>query len=195
MNSKYNQTDRWVHQVAFGNTVRIPLNRISIKPRKSSSKSKPKEGCGWRSKPHVNLLSNTVSSKKGGQVANSLKTSYDSLMNELFLKIDFDCTGFITFTKISYCKEIPEAVFYFLGGVFQKVKQLGAITLKTFEKLCEEAFIQAKIEDIESILTDGHQTVRKNKEIEHTTTNLRSQKKIRDKTEPDQSRHSCETGR
>jgi hypothetical protein len=64
------------------------------------------------------------------------------------MKIDFDCSGFITGTKIAYYKELPEHIFYFFGGVFQKVKQLGAVTLKMFASLCDEAFVKAKGSDL-----------------------------------------------
>ena len=43
---------------------------------------------------------------------------------------------------------MPEAVFYFLGGVFQKIRKLGSSTKKTFTSLCDEAYIQARIDDL-----------------------------------------------
>jgi hypothetical protein len=34
----------------------------------------------------------------------SIKKRYDELMNEIFMNIDFDSSGFITGTKIAYYK-------------------------------------------------------------------------------------------
>ena len=90
------------------------------------------------------------------------------------MKIDFDCSGFITYTKVGICKDIPEKVFYFFGGVFQKVKQLGGVATKMFLKLCEEAFIQAKREEIEAILNiNSYET---NKRLRNDTFEVKQEK-------------------
>lgn len=107
MNLKYNQTDRKIPYAAFGNTLRINSNRISIRTRKSNSKSMPKQSSTKKSTTQIYLLSKIVSSKKNiatTNANNNLKSRFDHLVNDLFMKIDFDCSGFITFTKISYCK-------------------------------------------------------------------------------------------
>lgn len=73
-------------------------------------------------------------------------------MKELFNKLDFDKAGFISSSKIAHNKAMTEAVFYFFGGVFQKVRQMGAVTLKMFISLTDELFIQVKATDIEQLL-------------------------------------------
>jgi len=99
------------------------------------------------------------------------------------LKIDFDCSGFITYTKIGYCKEIPEKVFYFFGGVFQKVRQLGGISLKMFSQLCEEAYLQAKLEDLQFILSSEQNEHETNK---IKSNNIEGQSSIKIKIKKDQ---------
>lgn len=74
------------------------------------------------------ILERKSSSKKKVNTTDSLKQKFDYFVHEIFVQIDFDCSGFITATKISYYKHLPEEVFYFFGGIFQKIKQLGAVT-------------------------------------------------------------------
>lgn len=50
------------------------------------------------------------------------------MVHQLFRDIDFDCSGFITLTKISFYKKMPEKIFYFFGGVFQKIKKMGGVS-------------------------------------------------------------------
>lgn len=78
----------------------------------------------------------------------SLKQRFDRLVINVFEEIDFDRSGYITSAKISHYKQLPEAVFYFLGGVFQKIRQLGSSTKKTFISLCDEAYVQARVYDL-----------------------------------------------
>lgn len=151
MYSQYNQTDKCHQRTALGQTIKMSLSRHDIKLKKNSSKSQRKEVSDKSDRKvnnNIGILSRIGSSKKPSSILHSLKSRFDELVNNLFIKIDFDCTGYITYTKIGHCKEIPEASFYFFGGVFQKIKCLGAVKMKMFVSLCEDAYLQAKKEDI-----------------------------------------------
>jgi hypothetical protein len=153
MLNRKNQTAKCYNRVSFGKTTKMPLGaRTLTRSTSCSLKKQSRLSCKDHAAPQCNLLAKTF--KKGQMPAgsSSLKGRFDELVNELFLKIDFDCSGYVTFTKIGYCKEIPERLFYFFGGVFQKVKQLGGVAFKMFTKLCEEAYRHANLQDIESIL-------------------------------------------
>ena len=67
----------------------------------------------------------------------SLKQQFDIFAKNLFKILDFDCAGFISSCKIAHDKSLSEGVFYFFGGVFQKVRQVGAVTEKIFMSLCD----------------------------------------------------------
>ena len=134
MNNKKNQTVKSFQRVAFGKTTKMPLSsRIMGRSTSASSKKQSQKSL---QKPILtdNIFTKTI--RKSQLQTKSIKNQFDEMINDLFLKIDFDCSGFITHTKIGYCKEIPEKVFYFFGGVFQKVKKLGGVAIKMFIQLC-----------------------------------------------------------
>lgn len=54
------------------------------------------------------ILERKSSSKKKINTTESLKQKFDHFSHEMFVQIDFDCSGFITATKISYYKHLPE---------------------------------------------------------------------------------------
>ncbi len=105
--------------------------------RKYNNKSKGHE--------QSTFIDRQASLKKSCNTTINLKKVFDKFIHELFTKIDIDCSGFITATNISYYKHLPENVFYILGGVFQKVKQLGGVSEKMFVSLCDEAFVHTKL--------------------------------------------------
>lgn len=96
------------------------MNRIQ-NMMKSSSKE-------HRSTDYSTNISRSPLVNKGLNVNNNLKYKYDQMAHNLFKEVDFDCAGFITLTKISYYKKIPEKIFYFFGGIFQKIKKLGGVS-------------------------------------------------------------------
>ena len=73
----------------------------------------------------------------GRQSQPSLKQLFDIFAKNLFKRLDFDYAGFISSSKIAQDKSLSEGVFYFFGGVFQKVRQVGAVTEKMFKSLCD----------------------------------------------------------
>ena len=81
-----------------------------------------------KSSDRAKVLSSRKSSKKVEKNSYNIKNRYDDFVRDLFMKIDIECSGFITSTKICHNKSMNENVFYFFGGLFQKVKQMGSIT-------------------------------------------------------------------
>jgi hypothetical protein len=67
----------------------------------------------------------------------SLKQQFDSFVKTLFRRLDFENGGFVSASKISREKSLTEAEFYFFGGVFQKIRQVGAVTERIFISLCD----------------------------------------------------------
>lgn len=67
----------------------------------------------------------------------SLKQQFDSFVRSLFKRLDFENGGFVSASKISREKSLTEAEFYFFGGVFQKIRQLGPATERLFISLCD----------------------------------------------------------
>jgi hypothetical protein len=94
------------------------------------------------------------------------------------VSIDFDCSGFITATKISYYKQLPEVVFYFFGGIFQKIKQLGGVSEKLFFSLCEEAFLHTKTEDLQELLSGKSQKISMKKGKLFSKETAKTEKKV-----------------
>lgn len=136
MHLKYKQTDNCNQRAIFSQTIPVNYNQNMNKLKGSHSKSQRTiEKSPTKMLKHQNILAKAPNIKKSSSTT-TLKGKYDELVAKLFIMIDFDCTGYISFTKISYCKEIPQNVFYFFGGVFQKIKYLGAVTMKMFSSLC-----------------------------------------------------------
>ena len=132
MLNKKHQTANYYNPLSFGKTIKLnPKTRHTV----TSTSSKQQSRVSSKKRiPPCNLLAKTY--KKAPLPPKSLKGMYDELVNDLFLKIDFDCSGYITYTKIMFCKDIPEKAFYFLGGVFQKIRQLGGVSAKLFLQIC-----------------------------------------------------------
>lgn len=106
------------------NKANLSLNYSKIsKSRKKDSKLTSKIFTNQSS-----IIERRSNSKKSINATYSFKQRFDDFVRRLFIDIDFDCSGFITTTKISYYKQMPEPVFYFFGGIFQKIKQLGGVT-------------------------------------------------------------------
>jgi hypothetical protein len=99
MLNKNNQTVKYNKRVLCGNTVKLSINGRST--HRSTSASSKKQ----LNKAKADPLGKTF--KKTQLPTKTLKSRFDELVNEIFLKVDFDCSGFITYTKISFCKEIP----------------------------------------------------------------------------------------
>jgi hypothetical protein len=88
----------------------------------------------------------------GKPSAPSLKQQFDGVARELFQRLDFDCGGFVSSSKIAHQKGLSEDVFYFFGGVFQKVRQVGAVTERIFLSLCDELYLHASQADLQQLL-------------------------------------------
>ena len=67
--------------------------------RKHNNKSKINE--------QSTIIDKKISEKKSINTSINLKKLFDKFIHELFIKIDIDCSGFITATKISYYKHLP----------------------------------------------------------------------------------------
>jgi hypothetical protein len=61
----------------------------------------------------------------------------------------------VSASKIAREKGFSEAEFYFFGGVFQKVRQVGAVTERLFLSLCDELYLHASQKDIRELLAGG----------------------------------------
>ena len=107
MNIKHNRTEKCYTRVGFGHSHRIPIhNKENRRSKSRSSLKELKESDCKHILDKQKIFSQRTLKNPLSTNVNMLKSQFDELVNNLFIKIDFDCSGYITYTKISYCKEI-----------------------------------------------------------------------------------------